>query len=62
LKRTFFKTVFLSLTAVILDEYFSPMAECKVTIIPLPAISTSRNEGLEVGNLTAILFTDDKGK
>lgn len=32
-----------------------------MTIIPLPAISTSRNEGLEVGNLTAILFTDEKG-
>jgi len=41
---------------------FSPNAEGKVSIIPLPAISTSRNEGLEVGNLTAILFTDEKGE
>lgn len=33
-----------------------------MSIIPLPAISTSRNEGLEVGNLTAILITDEKGE
>jgi outer membrane protein assembly factor BamA len=41
--------------------FSSSNAEGKVSIIPLPAISTSRNEGLEVGNLTAILFTDEKG-
>jgi hypothetical protein len=63
LKRTFFKTLFLSLAALFLwTALFAPFAECKVAIIPLPAISTSRNEGIEVGNLTAILFTNDKGE
>jgi outer membrane protein assembly factor BamA len=62
LRKTFFKRIFLSLTAAVLGTaLFSPDAESKVAIIPLPAISTSRNEGVEVGNLTAFLFTNDEG-
>jgi outer membrane protein assembly factor BamA len=46
----------------IIFSSFPSNAEAKVSIIPLPAISTSRNEGLEIGNLTAILITDEKGE
>jgi hypothetical protein len=60
--RTYIKTVLFYLAAAIFWMSALPRtAESKVAIIPLPAISTSRNEGVEVGNLTAILFTDDKG-
>jgi outer membrane protein assembly factor BamA len=48
-------------TLILWTGLFSPNAGARVTIIPLPAISTSRNEGIEVGNLTAILFTNDEG-
>ena len=63
MRRTFFKTLFPSLTAAIFwTILITPYAEGRVAVIPLPAISTSRNGGVEVGNLTAILITDEKGE
>lgn len=41
-------------------SWFPSEAPAKVKIVPVPAFSTSKNEGETYGNLTAILFLDEK--
>ena len=40
---------------------FGSTAWARTSIIPLPAVGVSRNDGVEVGNLTAFLISDDAG-
>jgi outer membrane protein assembly factor BamA len=54
-------TVLLFLV-LILQGLYPLIAVAKIKIIPLPAFSTTKNEGETYGNLTAFLFTNEAGE
>jgi len=61
LKKTTLKISFLFFILVILVLGVIPgPLWAKKKIIPVPAVSTSRNDGVEYGTLVAVLFTDDE--
>lgn len=50
------------LLAAVLSGLFPSAVFAKMKVIPLPAFSTTRNEGETYGNLTALLFTNSEGE